>query len=115
MIIIGDAAHAASPSSGQGAAMAIEDAVVLAQCLRDVPDIAAARAAYERLRRPRVERVVAFGARSASTKSAGPVTRAVRDLVLPLVLKRFARVPQDWLFRYEIDWDARITLTGQAA
>ena len=38
-IIIGDAAHAPSPSSGQGASMAIEDAVVLAQCLRDVPGI----------------------------------------------------------------------------
>ena len=30
--------HAASPSSGQGASMAIEDAVVLAKCLRDHPD-----------------------------------------------------------------------------
>ena len=38
MIIIGDAAHATSPAAGQGAAMALEDAVVLAQCLRDVPD-----------------------------------------------------------------------------
>jgi hypothetical protein len=39
MIIIGDAAHAASPSSGQGASMAIKDAVVLAKCLRDEPCI----------------------------------------------------------------------------
>ena len=37
MIVIGDAAHATSPAAGQGAAMALEDAVVLAQCLRDVP------------------------------------------------------------------------------
>ena len=36
MIIVGDAAHATSPSSGQGASMAIEDAVVLAKCLRDL-------------------------------------------------------------------------------
>ncbi len=115
MIIIGDAAHAASPSSGQGASMAIEDAVVLAQCLRDVPDIPRAFVAYESLRRPRVERVVAFGARSSSTKSAGPLTRTMRDLVLPIVLKRFAREPQDWLFRYQIEWDARITPAVQAA
>jgi 2-polyprenyl-6-methoxyphenol hydroxylase-like FAD-dependent oxidoreductase len=37
MIVIGDAAHATSPSSGQGASMAIEDAVVLAKCVRDLP------------------------------------------------------------------------------
>ena len=36
MIVIGDAAHAASPSTAQGASMALEDAVVLAQCLRDI-------------------------------------------------------------------------------
>ena len=101
MIIIGDAAHAASPSSGQGASMAIEDAIVLAQCLREFP-VERAFASYEQVRRPRVERVVAFGARSASTKTPGPVGRRVRDLVLPLVLKRFASVPQDWLFTYDV-------------
>ena len=39
MVIIGDAAHAPSPSSGQGASMAMEHAVVLAKCLRDVGSI----------------------------------------------------------------------------
>jgi energy-coupling factor transporter ATP-binding protein EcfA2 len=37
MIVIGDAAHAPTPSSGQGASLAIEDAVVLAKRLRDLP------------------------------------------------------------------------------
>ena len=37
MVVIGDAAHAPSPTSGQGASLAIEDAVVLAKCLRDLP------------------------------------------------------------------------------
>ena len=36
MVIVGDAAHAPSPTSGQGASMAAEDAVVLAKCLRDL-------------------------------------------------------------------------------
>jgi 2-polyprenyl-6-methoxyphenol hydroxylase-like FAD-dependent oxidoreductase len=35
MIVIGDAAHAPSPTSGQGASLAIEDAVLLGKCLRD--------------------------------------------------------------------------------
>lgn len=41
-LLIGDAAHAASPATGQGASMALEDAVVLAKCLRDAPDTEAA-------------------------------------------------------------------------
>ncbi|MEU1474495.1 FAD-dependent oxidoreductase [Streptomyces sp. NPDC005760] len=54
-LLIGDAAHAASPATGQGASMALEDAVVLAKSLRDAPDTEAALDLYERLRRPRVE------------------------------------------------------------
>ncbi|MFE9021045.1 FAD-dependent oxidoreductase [Streptomyces sp. NPDC007808] len=54
-LIIGDAAHAASPATGQGASMALEDAVVLAKSLRDAPDTDAALGLYESLRRPRVE------------------------------------------------------------
>jgi 2-polyprenyl-6-methoxyphenol hydroxylase-like FAD-dependent oxidoreductase len=106
MIIIGDAAHAASPSSGQGASMAMEDGVVLAKCLRDTPDTAGAFAAYERLRRKRVERVVAYGARSSSGKAAGPFARVVRDLMLPVVLKQVAKASQSWLYGYHIVWDA---------
>ena len=55
MVLVGDSAHAPSNSSGQGASLAIESAVQLARCLRDLPDVATAFAAYERLRRPRVE------------------------------------------------------------
>ena len=38
MVIIGDAAHATSPAAGQGASMAIEDAVELARCVRRAVD-----------------------------------------------------------------------------
>ncbi|WP_069767817.1 FAD-dependent oxidoreductase [Streptomyces sp. LUP30] len=54
-LLIGDAAHAASPATGQGASMALEDAVILAKCLRDAPDLGSALALHEALRRPRVE------------------------------------------------------------
>ncbi|TMC68585.1 MAG: FAD-dependent monooxygenase [Chloroflexi bacterium] len=110
MIIIGDAAHAASPSSGQGASMAIEDALVLAKCLRDLSEPAAAFTAFERLRRPRVERVVAFGARSSSNKAPGSVGRVIRDLLAPFFLKLIARQSQDWLFGYHVEWDDRVRL-----
>ena len=111
MIIVGDAAHATSPASGQGASMAIEDAVVLAKCLRDLPDIRQAFATYERLRRERVERVVAQGARSSSGKAAGPLARVLRDLMLPVILKRAAGGGERslaWMYGYHVDWDEKV-------
>lgn len=104
MIIIGDAAHAPSPSSGQGASMAIEDGVVLAQCLRDVPGIERSFAHFERLRRARVERIVAQGARSSS-KAAGPIGRIVRDRMLPLLFRYVVtEKSMAWMFEHHVDW-----------
>ena len=92
MVIIGDAAHAPSPSSGQGASMALEDAAVLAQALRDHAegdhaDVPAAFAAYEKARRERVEKIVAAGARSSSSKIPGPVGRRFQELMLRVVFR----------------------------
>jgi 2-polyprenyl-6-methoxyphenol hydroxylase-like FAD-dependent oxidoreductase len=91
MLLIGDAAHAASPATGQGASMALEDAVVLAKALRDTP--ATALETYERLRRPRVELNVANSARlsagGAPSRSAGAP----------------AGIPQEELAR-QLDWAA---------
>jgi FAD-dependent urate hydroxylase len=109
VVLVGDAAHATSPSSGQGASMAIEDAVELGRCLRDLPDPEAAFVAYERLRRGRVERVVADGARSSNLKAAGPVARVLRDALLPIFLRRQAEQAHEWLHGYHIDWDAPVT------
>jgi len=109
MVIVGDAAHATAPSSGQGASMAIEDAVVLARCLRDLPDVPQAFAAYERLRRKRVERIVAHGARTSNSKAAGPVARVIRDLMMPVILKHVANTRSlAWMHDYHIDWDAKV-------
>ena len=52
-LLVGDAAHAAAPATGQGASMALEDAVVLGKALRDNPDLDTALTAYERCRRQR--------------------------------------------------------------
>jgi FAD-dependent urate hydroxylase len=111
MVIVGDAAHAPSPTSGQGASMAAEDGVVLAQCLRDLPSVPEALAAYEGRRRARVERIVAQGARAGSAKTPGPVGRVVRDLALPLVF-RFLVTDRStaWIYRHHIDWDAPVTV-----
>lgn len=105
MGIAGDAAHAASPTSGQGASLAAEDGVALARCLRDGrDDVPAALAAFEAGRRARVERIVAEAARMSSHKVPGPVGRWVRDLVLPWVVGWSARAPREWLFAHREPW-----------
>jgi 2-polyprenyl-6-methoxyphenol hydroxylase-like FAD-dependent oxidoreductase len=111
VVLVGDAAHAVSPSSGQGASLAIEDAVVLAKCLRDVPGTEAAFRRYHSLRRDRVERVVAQGRRNGSGKAVGPVARVFRDAGMPLAMKamfRGGRDPFQWIWDHRIDWDHEV-------
>lgn len=106
MVLVGDAAHAPSNSSGQGASLAIESAVQLARCLRDLPDAPSAFAAYERLRRARVEKIAAGAAMANRTKAPGPVARMLMPLLMPIVMKT-VMAPEKALApvqRYEIDW-----------
>jgi 2-polyprenyl-6-methoxyphenol hydroxylase-like FAD-dependent oxidoreductase len=107
MVLVGDSAHAPSSSSGQGASLAVESAIELARCLRDLPDAASAFTAYERVRRPRVEEVAARAARTNSNKAAGPLAKALMGLVMPIALRTFLRPERTIgaLHRYRIDWN----------
>jgi 2-polyprenyl-6-methoxyphenol hydroxylase-like FAD-dependent oxidoreductase len=58
LALIGDAAHPTTPNLGQGANMAIDDAIVLARCLRTSPSIPQALEQYQRERLPRTRLVV---------------------------------------------------------
>ena len=110
MIVIGDAAHAPTPTSGQGASLAIEDAVMVAKYLRDLPDPSTAFSRFEAARRPRVERIVKWATRMNRSKTAGPVGRVMRDAMLPFVLTMTAdskALRQS--FDYHIDWDTAST------
>jgi 2-polyprenyl-6-methoxyphenol hydroxylase-like FAD-dependent oxidoreductase len=91
MVLVGDAAHAASPAAGQGASMALEDSVTLAKCLRDLPDVSRAFTTYEQLRRPRVEGLVAASAAQGNTTDAARTG------------------PSQWVREHHIDWDSPIT------
>jgi 2-polyprenyl-6-methoxyphenol hydroxylase-like FAD-dependent oxidoreductase len=109
MVLVGDAVHAPSNSTGQGASLSIESAVELARCLRDLP-LPQALDAYERLRRPRVEKVIAHGERANQQKTAGPIGRVVTGLLAPIALKTFLSPERmfGWQHRYRIDWDAKL-------
>ncbi|WP_330328777.1 FAD-dependent monooxygenase [Streptomyces sp. NBC_00536] len=54
-VLLGDAAHTAHFSIGSGTKLAMEDALALAACLHEHPDVPGALAAYEDERRPVVE------------------------------------------------------------
>ncbi|MGP3982883.1 bifunctional salicylyl-CoA 5-hydroxylase/oxidoreductase [Streptomyces sp. KR80] len=54
-VLLGDAAHTAHFSIGSGTKLAVEDALALAACLEEQPDLPSALAAYETERRPVVE------------------------------------------------------------
>lgn len=56
--LLGDAAHAMTPNLGQGAGLAMEDAVTLAALLDLHPTVEAALQAYDRDRRPRTQMIV---------------------------------------------------------
>ncbi|MFB4295391.1 FAD-dependent oxidoreductase [Actinomadura sp. NTSP31] len=97
MVLVGDSAHAPSPSSGQGASLAIESALELARCLRDLPEPSAAFTAYENLRRPRVEAIAAAAAQTNKEKSAGGPAGPVE----PERMFGFVQ-------RFRVDWDERV-------
>jgi 2-polyprenyl-6-methoxyphenol hydroxylase-like FAD-dependent oxidoreductase len=108
MVLVGDAAHAPSNSSGQGASLAIESAVELARCLRDLPDIGSAFAVYESLRRPRVEKIARQAARINHAKAPGRIARTLMPLMMPLMLRTVMNPERTIgpVQRYEIDWTA---------
>jgi 2-polyprenyl-6-methoxyphenol hydroxylase-like FAD-dependent oxidoreductase len=82
LALIGDAAHATGPVWAQGAAMALEDGLVLAELLAAGDDWTRVGAEFERLRRPRVAHVQA--ATDRMSRIAGLPGR-LRDMVAPVL------------------------------
>ena len=88
VVLIGDAAHASSPNMAQGAAMAVEDALVLAELLTADQSIEQGLAGYEDRRKARVTWVQEQTHRRDRTRSLPPI---VRNLTLRLAAERIFR------------------------
>jgi 2-polyprenyl-6-methoxyphenol hydroxylase-like FAD-dependent oxidoreductase len=77
VVLVGDAAHAALPTAGQGAATALADGVcigrMIAAPVRAGGDMAAALTAFDQARRPRCERIARTAAMIARI---GPISAA---------------------------------------
>ncbi len=96
VVLLGDAAHPTTPNLGQGACLALEDAVVLARTIRQSADCEGAFAYYHRVRGPRTARITRLSrwwGRSGLWKAA------------PLVWLRdqgYRSTPRSWF-----DWGMR--------
>jgi 2-polyprenyl-6-methoxyphenol hydroxylase-like FAD-dependent oxidoreductase len=95
IVLVGDAAHPVG--SGRGASMAIEDAVVPAGSLEGAGTVAGALAAYDRTRRPRLVRMAKADGGNRVAKTAGPVGRALSDL---MVFRHFYGKATAWLYAH---------------
>ena len=89
--------------------MAMEDGVVLAKALRDHADVEAAFAAYEAERRARVERIVAQGARSSSSKTPGRIGSLFRDAFMRVAFRYLITERSlSWMYDHRIEWDLNV-------
>ncbi|TXN05805.1 FAD-binding monooxygenase, partial [Methylobacterium sp. WL122] len=100
--LLGDAAHPVLPFLAQGAALAIEDCAILAQCLAAQP-VVEALDAYARARRRRVRRVQRAARANGRTYHTGGITAFVRDAVMRRLGPDGMRERYAWLYGWTPD------------
>ena len=95
--LMGDSAHPTLPYMASGAAMAIEDAAVLARCLDDCSDVTQALQLYQRNRLDRTARIV-----NESTDSRALYRIEDEDAMRQAFHERnLSKVRADWLYSYD--------------
>jgi salicylate hydroxylase len=99
IVLVGDAAHPAG--AGQGASMAIEDAIALAQHLQSGDTAAAALAGFDQARRARAGKMAKAAAANRDAKTAGPVAARLREMIMPVVFPRVFERATGWLYDYD--------------
>jgi 2-polyprenyl-6-methoxyphenol hydroxylase-like FAD-dependent oxidoreductase len=100
-LLIGDAAHATSPHAGQGASLALEDAMRLGRLMQDRQELGVTFQNFEAERRPRAEKIVALARRNGNSKREFGATGAwIRDRMLKLLLPVTAK-GMDWMYAYD--------------
>jgi 2-polyprenyl-6-methoxyphenol hydroxylase-like FAD-dependent oxidoreductase len=103
LVLVGDAAHATTPGVGQGAAQAIEDAVVLADRLAHSDEPRSALAEYEAIRRPRAELVLEMSRRAdKAAQLAGPLGWRFRNALVRRLPEWAQRRQLEPLVRHEL-------------
>ena len=101
--LLGDAAHPMKPNIGQGAAQALEDAVVLGSCIAERADAEEALRSYERRRVRRANAVVRASrqaGRAAEIRS--PIGARLRDAVMKALPDRLAIAQQRQIAEFRL-------------
>jgi len=102
--LLGDAAHPMLPYLAQGGVLALEDAVVLGDCLEAHPgDEAHALRAFEAKRRARAQRVQAMSLRQGRIYHLAPPLSWARDAALRLIPGAWLMAGYDWLYGWRGD------------
>ncbi len=97
--LLGDAAHAMLPFAAQGAAMAIEDAAVLAHLFPpSATDVPAVLKAYETARRKRVKKVQETAAENGRIYHLSGPLAIGRDMVMKLMPPDRLSARLDWIY-----------------
>jgi 2-polyprenyl-6-methoxyphenol hydroxylase-like FAD-dependent oxidoreductase len=100
-LLIGDAAHATSPHAGQGASLALEDAMRLARLMQEGQELGATFQAFEAERRPRTEKIVAIARRNGNSKREFSATGAfIRNQMLKWLLPLGSK-SMDFMYAYD--------------
>ncbi|HEU5275922.1 MAG TPA: FAD-dependent monooxygenase [Xanthobacteraceae bacterium] len=104
MTLLGDAAHPMLPFLAQGAAMAIEDAAVLAAALAATPDDpTAGLRRYEAARIPRTRRLQRAARRSDRAYHLGPPASTLRDLAMRMMGDERLLRHYDWIYGWRAE------------
>lgn len=100
-LLIGDAAHATSPHAGQGASLALEDAMRLGLLMQTGQELSLTFQNFEAERRPRAEKIVAVARRNGNSKREFSAAGAwIRDRMLKLLLPVSAK-GMDFMYAYD--------------
>jgi salicylate hydroxylase len=110
IVLIGDAAHPVG--AGQGASIAMEDAVILARHLAVVgaggaggaggtSAIGEALAAFDAERQPRAGKLATMETGNRDAKTAGPIATRMREVIMPHVFNRFYENATGWLYDFD--------------
>ncbi|NJM24874.1 MAG: NAD(P)-binding protein [Bacteroidia bacterium] len=100
VLLMGDAAHATTPNLGQGACMAIEDAVMLANLLESAESVEKAFETFERRRLPYTKKIVNDSWRLGRVAQLeNPVLMALRNAAIRLTPERVVENQFKFIFQ----------------
>lgn len=100
--LLGDAAHTMTPNLGQGACVAIEDAVTLAECLKTETNVTTGLRVYEKRRVNRANTIARLaGFIGQAVQLEKPLAASLRDAVLKKIPPRVLLQQLTWILEYQ--------------